>query len=690
MENPKDLTIKEKIEEAKKQKEREKLSQEIIKSLTPEVKKHLLAMGEGFAMLAKWFGTLEQAVKDNKTLPPDLQKIAGEVKVLNPKDFKVNSVDVKNFPKCIKVEGQEDVIKAIDSFHDTSRVLLHAISKIETEEHAKNSQALEYMKKFLVGTLQKQNEDIIPFLKHLTFLSNDPEKPLSVRLSNGEKHYEAIAQVVYAAAAGNKADFTTIISLLTSIDGKDFATETTLALLEGKDFSTETTLLAIKGFIDDLETLLTSIIKAEDSPHVSGDKGIMGLGVRRNAETPTAPDGDYHPFLFNDKGRLKTDADIDVTVGELFGFDNRASSWFEITLAGSVGDTIRVQIIAPDAVDVTSTLTATEAGDVEKTADLVVLDLNADTEFKKNWVARAICGIVTIFSETDGECGERNASSALTVAVTGTTTVNIPTNNDKIIRLNKPLEGFHSPRDNRLVNLGFRGETSSVTKASRPIFVSETDDQTDSGIVRVVSDRNFASFIITPALDDKDEVFVPEIEFATGLKGVVFRVATGQTATRGTQKTFLASQGGAGRDEYLVGDYVMKDHRGDAAPASFSNANGSVLVVEAWNGSAWVLADHTKYIIKQVFGNENDAVIKMLSLIPPSGGDGIRINYAPLDKKRRNNVGVNTTNQSLFGVPIKLVDGDFIVINADQLDAGVSEVSINYSAFPINKETGEI
>ena len=44
--------------------------------------------------------------------------------------------------------------------------------------------------------------------------------------------------------------------------------------------------------------------KAEDTLHTDGDVGVMGLGVRNDAVTALAGDGDYHPMMFNVNGRL--------------------------------------------------------------------------------------------------------------------------------------------------------------------------------------------------------------------------------------------------------------------------------------------------------------------------------------------------------------------------------------------------
>lgn len=54
-----------------------------------------------------------------------------------------------------------------------------------------------------------------------------------------------------------------------------------------------------------LDATIQSIIKQEDSPHVSGDKGIMLLGIRSDADAFTADDGDYSVLKLDEQGRLK-------------------------------------------------------------------------------------------------------------------------------------------------------------------------------------------------------------------------------------------------------------------------------------------------------------------------------------------------------------------------------------------------
>ena len=400
------------------------------------------------------------------------------------------------------------------------------------------------------------------------------------------------------------------------------------------------------------------------------------------------------PAGVDTQGRLKTTAEIEVET-DLDAFDNVADSWFFVTLAGAIGDTIRVQIAAPDAVDVTTTLTATEAGDKNATAALVVADLNADTEFVKNWVAKVLQGIVFVTSLIEAEDGERIAANSLQVTVTGTTTVTIPISNDVIKRREKQAEGTVNPTDPRNILLSFRGETSSVTKASRPIFISETEESTSASEIRMIVDRSPDNIVATPAVvPEDDDVYLGTFLLNAIGKQVEFIAAKGHT--RETQKTFLASEGGAGRDTYRVGDYVIKDHRGAVAPASFTDANGSLLVVERWTGTQWNLLDHGDYDIVDVFQRENDCDILITGPAPPAGGDGIRINYAKMIKLFKVRVGVDGSVPFVPATPIKLNevggadDFDIIAVNAAQQSAGVGSATVNISGFPINRKTGEI
>lgn len=52
-------------------------------------------------------------------------------------------------------------------------------------------------------------------------------------------------------------------------------------------------------------TAATSLGKAEDAVHASGDVGVMGLGVRKDTATALAgTDGDYQPSIYDGSGNM--------------------------------------------------------------------------------------------------------------------------------------------------------------------------------------------------------------------------------------------------------------------------------------------------------------------------------------------------------------------------------------------------
>lgn len=67
-------------------------------------------------------------------------------------------------------------------------------------------------------------------------------------------------------------------------------------------------------------TASTNLGKAEDSPHTSGDTGVMAMGVRRDANTAlVGTDGDYAPYQVNAVGAVKV---VDVDSVPLSGLVN--------------------------------------------------------------------------------------------------------------------------------------------------------------------------------------------------------------------------------------------------------------------------------------------------------------------------------------------------------------------------------
>ena len=197
-----------------------------------------------------------------------------------------------------------------------------------------------------------------------------------------------------------------------------------------------------------------------------------GAGTGKKAEVVTrASDG---------KNAMAIDGSFAVTIDELLGRDPLPDTYFTVTAAGANGDTIRVQIAAtsvdstsPDrdlpAVDVTTTVTVSEVGDEFALSKLIISDLTADTNFvnaklKAKSVGGALRAIVHISStefSLAGEFAERLNAGDVAVTPSGITTVNLPTNNDKIISRGKVVSLARDPdNEHRLGVLGISGSVS--------------------------------------------------------------------------------------------------------------------------------------------------------------------------------------------------------------------------------------
>lgn len=184
--------------------------------------------------------------------------------------------------------------------------------------------------------------------------------------------------------------------------------------------------------------------------------------------------------LEDGKKKLETKAAVTVNVQQ--GIDPLPDTYFTVTNAGAISDTVRVQIAgtandssSPDrdysAVDVTTTLTANEAGDEQALATLIASDLNADAGFiAAKLVASAITtgkrAIVHISVDDEefsvsGEFSERPNAGDVAVSVTGTTTVSLAF--DTLISRGKDVSLARDPfNPHKLGILGISGTVSSI------------------------------------------------------------------------------------------------------------------------------------------------------------------------------------------------------------------------------------
>lgn len=92
-------------------------------------------------------------------------------------------------------------------------------------------------------------------------------------------------------------------------------------------------------------TAATSLGKAEDAPHTSGDVGVMALGVRSDSLTPLAvPAGDYIPPVFDNQGSLRI-AGIPITHAQSNDTPITTATDTTLIAAPAAGSRLRIRYI---------------------------------------------------------------------------------------------------------------------------------------------------------------------------------------------------------------------------------------------------------------------------------------------------------------------------------------------------------
>lgn len=219
-----------------------------------------------------------------------------------------------------------------------------------------------------------------------------------------------------------------------------------------------------------------------------------------------------------------------VTVLSTLGLDNFADGWFDITNAGSIGDTVRVQIAvgaSGAAIDVTTTLTATEAGNPVNLATLIIADLTADATFDLDFKASRIAdndenpdnAIVHITSIHCAEFGERPNSNDLTLTTTGTTTVQLF--DDVIVRRNKANSLTRDPKDKRIGIFGISGTVVSIPGGISGLFITKALDGASSSNM-IVNASLGSPQAFTVSSDPIDDIFIQELRFVATASGIKF------------------------------------------------------------------------------------------------------------------------------------------------------------------------
>lgn len=241
-------------------------------------------------------------------------------------------------------------------------------------------------------------------------------------------------------------------------------------------------------------------------------------------------DGLYTADVIREDGQNRLATTGKVTVLSTLGLDNFADTWFDVVTAGAVGDTVRTQIaLGPSgpAVDVTTTLTATEAGNEVNLAELIIADLTADVTFAADWKASRIAdnsenpdnAIVHITSIHCGEFGERPNALDFQTTTTGTTVTNDI--HDSILRRNKPNSLTRDPKDKRIGVFGISGTVVSIPGGISGLFITKALDGTSSSDM-IVNGSVGSPEEFRISSDPNDDLFIQEIRFVATASGVKY------------------------------------------------------------------------------------------------------------------------------------------------------------------------
>lgn len=347
------------------------------------------------------------------------------------------------------------------------------------------------------------------------------------------------------------------------------------------------------------------------------------------------------------KNRLAVDATVNVAVEDFYGFDNNASTYFLITNAEDIGDTINIQIDSPPIVNVTAILTASEAGNIEATAILVKNNLNADSDFKTKFLAKVLHNKIYIISYDVGEKGEypNTTPDDFRVITTGMTTVNIPFDFNRIIRREKLIIGEPDPKDNRFVRLGIFGDIGAITKANNPINLS----------IR----KNLATKTLTIFVDQ--DIPSSQIWYILGC-AVADDLAAEFNLWEGIERNREENYVGDGTTAIFALDYAIMD-----------NAGYIIVKIDA---------------VVQTFGTDYDILVSedgttgtVIFNSAPANNSNIEVIYAAVIRRCAAFVQGDSSYTYKFEAPVKLSEGQFFIGTVSNKSANAGIVCMNISGF---------
>jgi hypothetical protein len=112
-------------------------------------------------------------------------------------------------------------------------------------------------------------------------------------------------------------DLTHVSDSVSIGDGTEIAAVNASNELQVRDDDANTALSTIAGDTTSMDAILTALSKAEDSAHVSGDQGLMGLAVRNDTLASLVDtDGDYAPLQVDASGALYTNISNTISIND--------------------------------------------------------------------------------------------------------------------------------------------------------------------------------------------------------------------------------------------------------------------------------------------------------------------------------------------------------------------------------------
>lgn len=119
-----------------------------------------------------------------------------------------------------------------------------------------------------------------------------------------------------------------------------------------------------------VSTELSTIAKAEDAPHISGDLGLPLLGIRSDNDSFTADDGDYTVLKLDEQGRLKVSSKP-ASYPDITGDITAVQATISTPVAGGTvaGDVSRASNLMIFCTGTFSTVNCTFEGSLEATGD---------------------------------------------------------------------------------------------------------------------------------------------------------------------------------------------------------------------------------------------------------------------------------------------------------------------------------